>query len=46
MSESEIKNIILQVSGATSEEAAEAYPPKKPLPSPTPGDYDQYIKQQ
>ena len=44
MSESEIKNIILQLSGATSEEAEQAYPTKQ-FPSPTPRDYDQYIKQ-
>ena len=44
MSESEIKNIILQLSGATPEEAEQAYPTKQ-FPSPTPRDYDQYIKQ-
>jgi len=44
MSESEIKRIILQLSGATPEEAEQAYPIQQ-LPSPTPGDYSQYIKQ-
>lgn len=44
MPESEIKRIILQLSGATPEEAEQAYPIQQ-LPSPTPGDYSQYIKQ-
>jgi hypothetical protein len=45
MSELEIKRAILQLSGATLEEVNQAYPIQQ-LPSPTPGDYSQYIKQQ
>ena len=44
MSESEIKRVILQLSDATPEEAEQAYPIQQ-LPSPTPTDYSQFIKQ-
>lgn len=45
MPEAEIKRIILQLAGATPEEAENAYPSTE-LPSPAPTDYSQYIKQQ